>query len=183
MRNRSTNCRHRSVCNRPRKITVPTIKVYCLLDNILSIYIYYVYRVTTGHHGSCRVCIPFPRIGLGRVNEFRRQTGSCRVIAIGNVWCVARLELPGWLTQATMYTFAFIQALLHDPPQFVCSDLYVFQIALAGAGPCVPRLSQVQVSPGPGGFHVYLCFTGFCMCGSWMGPRQFVFAALRSRLC
>ena len=161
--------------------------------------------MTTGHHGSCRVSIPFLGVGFSRVNEFWRRAGSCRVIVMGDVarpgfagfgvW-PGRVKpgfagsgvwpgwvLPGWLTQANTYTFAFSQALLHDPRQFVCPDLYAFQIALTGTGPCVPGFSRVRVLPGPGGFHFHLCFAGFCMCGSRVVPLQFVCAVLRARSC
>ena len=94
-----------------------------------------------------------------------------------------RWVLPGWLTQANTYTVAFSQALLHDPRQFVCPDLFAFQIAFTGIEPCVPGFSRVQVLPGPGGFHFHLCFAGFCMCGSRVVPRQFACAVWRARSC
>ena len=44
-----------------------------------------MYRVTTGHQGSCRVSTPLLRVGVSRVTEFWRRAGSCWVIVMGNV--------------------------------------------------------------------------------------------------
>ena len=87
----------------------------------------YIYRVTTGHQGSCRVSIPFLRVGVSRVHQF---PAPCRVVpglVMGNVarpgfagfgvWpgqvkaCFAGSGvwsgwvLPGWLTLANTCTF------------------------------------------------------------------------------
>ena len=159
--------------------------------------------MTTGHHVSCRVSIPSLRVGLSRLNEFGRRAGSCHVIVIGNVarpgsagfgvW-PGRVKLvfaesvvwPGWvlscwLTQANAYTFPFSQALLHDPRQIVCPDLYAFQIALTGTRPGFARFSQVQVCLGSCKFQFRIGFGGFCVCGSRVLPHQFVGAVLRGR--
>ena len=41
-----------------------------------------IYRMTTGHQGSCRVSTPLLRVGLSGVNEFWRGARSCRVIVM-----------------------------------------------------------------------------------------------------
>ena len=144
-----------------------------------------------GHHGSCRVSIPFLRVGLSQVNEFPAPGRVLAGLVIGNAarpgfarsgaWL--GWVLPGWLTLANARTFAFSQALLYDSRQIVCPDLSAFQFAITWTRPCVLGFSRVPVLPGPGRFNFHLGFAGFCMCGSRVVPRQFVCAVWRATLC
>ena len=70
------------------------IYIYIYIMNIC------IYRVTTGHHGSCLVSILFLRVGLSQATELWRWVRSGRVIVVGSVaWAgFARFGVwPGWI--------------------------------------------------------------------------------------